>query len=63
MTIPLASQIESAERELADNLDNGHLRGRDTTPSLPEASALLIRLSATLGLHLADRIDPTHKPV
>jgi hypothetical protein len=63
MTIPLASHIESAERELADHLDHGHLRGRDTTPSLSRASALLIRSSATWGLHLADRIDPTHKPV
>jgi hypothetical protein len=63
MTIPLAIHIESAEREVADNLDHGHLRGRDTNSSLPEASAHLIRWSATLGLHLADRIDPAHKPV
>lgn len=54
MTIPLAHQIESAERnlfeEVRDGIDPGH--------SLREASANWIRSSAALGLELADRLDP-----
>lgn len=63
MIVQLMHQIQSAERGLTtENLATDPRFVPHARVSLREASARLIRSSATQGLRLADRIDPHCQP-
>lgn len=59
MTIPLANQIEIAERDFT--VPEPQQPQPHPHASLREAGAQAIRSSATFGLRLADRLDPSHQ--